>query len=449
MLLKEQNNVRYLRFYFLICFLVYITMAFYYSMLGYKENIPTYMVQCRLFLSFSYMFMLVLSFTTVKPRNLFLFNAVVFLLLVILMKMTYSFEGLREFGAARDSYRYLGQTVKYGDLPIKKFLLQLRHLGYTRSDYGYFLITYIVYNIYPDRMFTVYGLIFVNAICVYASAFGLYKLQLLFNPSETMAKVVAVLWVASPFLILTTANGLKEVIFVTIIIWAFYSLYVFGRERNMLHGIIAFGWIYVCAYFRSAVFYMFILSFLTIILVNDKNKKMFIYLIIVAAILSGTIVPIIIEKVFGTSFENIMNTADYRINHADRSSKLYSMVLPLLSAIIGPFPNFDRQGSYSFMHSMAIYMKTVCGWFFVYGIYKISAGLRKEYYPLLVYVLCSILMTVTAGVSLDIRFHATFLPFVFLIVVNFIKRKPKLDFLYLAVVIVLIMIYSTRKVAYL
>ena len=257
MLLKEQNNVRYLRFYFLICFLVYITMAFYYSMLGYKENIPTYMVQCRLFLSFSYMFTLVLSFTTVKPRNLFLFNAVVFLLLVILMKMTYSFEGLREFGAARDSYRYLGQTVKYGDLPIKKFLLQLRHLGYTRSDYGYFLITYIVYNIYPDRMFTVYGLIFVNAICVYASAFGLYKLQLLFNPSETMAKVVAVLWVASPFLILTTANGLKEVIFVTIIIWAFYSLYVFGRERNMLHGIIAFGWIYVCAYFRSAVFYMF------------------------------------------------------------------------------------------------------------------------------------------------------------------------------------------------
>ena len=125
------------------------------------------------------------------------------------------------------------------------------------------------------------------------------------------------------------------------------------------------------------------------------------------------------------------------------------MVLPLMSAIIGPFPNFDRQGSYSFMHSMAIYMKTVCGWFFVYGIYKISAGLRKEYYPLLVYVLCSILMTVTAGVSLDIRFHATFLPFVFLIVVNFIKRKPKLDFLYLAVVIVLIMIYSTRKVAYL
>ena len=106
MLLKEQNNVRYLRFYLLLCYLVYITMAFYYSMLGYKEDIPTYMVQCRLFLSFSYMFMLVLSFTTVKPRNLFLFNAIMFLLLVLLMKMTYYNEVLGEYGAARDSYRY-------------------------------------------------------------------------------------------------------------------------------------------------------------------------------------------------------------------------------------------------------------------------------------------------------------------------------------------------------
>ncbi|MBR3101750.1 MAG: hypothetical protein IKH19_08360 [Muribaculaceae bacterium] len=449
MLPVEQNRFKYLRFYFVIAFFVYITLAFYYSMMGYKEDIPTYMVQCRIFLSFSYIFMIMMSFTTVKARNLFLFNAVMFLLLVLYMKMTYYTEGVKEYGAAKDSYRYLSQTVQYGHLPLKKFLIQLRHLDYTRSDYGYFFLTYLVYNIYPDKMFVVYGMIFVNTLCVFASSFGLYRLQKFFSPSETSAKLVAILWTASPFLVMTVANGLKEVVFVTIIIHAFRSLYVFGHKRNMLHGIIAFFWIYLCLYFRAAVFYIFLLSALTIIFVDNKNKKLFLYLIVLAALLSGTLVPIIIEKVFGTSFENIMNTTDYRLNHADTSNKLYTMVLPLLSAIVGPFPNFDRQGSYSFMHSLAIYMKTVCGFFYIHGVFKIFYGMLKEYYPLLVYILCSILMTVTAGVSLDIRFHATFLPFVFLIIINLFERKPKWDFMYLSAVVIMIYIYSTRKVAYL
>ena len=120
-----------------------------------------------------------------------------------------------------------------------------------------------------------------------------------------------------------------------------------------------------------------------------------------------------------------------------------------MAAVLGPFPVFDRSAIYSIEFSQAVFVKDVLGLSFFLGIYDKIKRLDIVYLPLLIYILFNIVMMIMAGVTLDLRYHMTYLPFFFLIAVPYLKKKYIWDWGFIAFVLIIIYFYGTRKVVYL
>lgn len=438
-------NISYIKKMTIYALGIYFILMVFYYFCGYKEYVPFYMEVCRFVLYLYAVFMLMSTFLTVNSKSLLLVNAFVYLLIVIFVKYTYSHEMLDYFANAIDSYSYLNYSTKYGEASAVEFIGKLTDLGYNRDDLGYFFFLWSINKIYPDINFVIYCAIFLNVIALYISSIYLYKLQMLLTGSDLLSRFTSMFYSCSAFLVITTANGLKEVIFLTFIIIAVFYIYKL-KAKFSLRSLFLFIFSSIfCLFFRTAVFYMLMVTLIVALTANMISKKMFLAIIFVGFGLVYVLLPYFIDNFMDTTIEDVTRVAEHRINIRGYNKSFFSQLTPLISSIFGPFPNFDRTGAYAFVHSLTPFMKCFFGFAFLSGLYTVIKKTLSEYYALLTYVFMSVYMTVLAGVSLDIRYHITYFPFFLILSFNFFRKHKWFDIAYILVAILMIYMYSTRN----
>ncbi len=314
-----------------------------------------------------------------------------------------------------------------------------------RDDLGFFTVTYFFAKIYPSKYLVIYGVIALNGICLYVSMKFLYKLQMMLTDNHRMSLLTSVLYASSPFLIVTDMMGLKEIVFVSIIILGYYYIYKAMNERSYKYLFIALPFVFMCMFFRTAIFYMMLIAVILSFYSSQKYGKILMYIIIIVFIISSTILPYIMEKVIGVSFDFITSVADYRTAKGMKGQASYGRYVPLLAGLIGPFPNIDRSSLYAIMNSLPVYIKMTLSFSFILSLYSIVKKVDYRFIPMVFFIVFNIWMTIIAGVSLDLRYHITYLPFFFIITTTFYKRRKLYDMLYLSITVLLVLVFSSRN----
>lgn len=438
---------RYAGFFMVVTLVVLLAVTYIYALIGYKDTVEPYMENIRFFGTIEYFLLIFLSLTDIKIKSLLRISMLVMFAMILLIKMNYNYVDVDILGLTKDGYKYLNYGLRYSERPYHDFVRAILSQSFNVDDLGYFSIIYFFFQIYPDKDFIVYGAILLNFLFLYVSSSCFYQLCKQLCKDEGASKLIVVLWCASPYLMLIICNGMKEVFFTSIIIIAVYNIYRFKATKNLFNLVCAFGFAAICLLFRSAVFYMLLTMFIVIMTMTQKNKKLYFILMIIGLATFQVVIPFIIENIIGVSLEVIVRTATWRIERSAAGQGSYAGYLPMLAALLGPFPIFDRPAIYSIEFSQAVFVKDVLGLSFFLGIYDKIKRLDIDFMPIIIYIVFNIFMMITAGVTLDMRYHTTYLPFFFLIAVPYLKKKYLWDWGYIAFILVIIYFYGTRKVA--
>lgn len=420
-------------------------MSLYFMLIGYKDEVPFYMEIGRFVINIYFVGMLLMTKTSIRPQKLFIFNALAVTLIVLFMKYMFILEDVGDFSVAIDSYTYLEKTLNYANLDFSSFVDRLIDDNLFRDDLGFFTVTYFFAKIYPSKYLVIYGVIALNGICLYVSMKFLYKLQMMLTDNHRMSLLTSVLYASSPFLIVTDMMGLKEIVFVSIIILGYYYIYKAMNERSYKYLFIALPFVFMCMFFRTAIFYMMLIAVILSFYSSQKYGKILMYIIIIVFIISSIILPYIMEKVIGVSFDFIASVADYRTAKGMKGQASYGQYVPLLAGLIGPFPNIDRSSLYAIMNSLPVYIKMTLSFSFILSLYSIVKKVDYRFIPMVFFIVFNIWMTIIAGVSLDLRYHITYLPFFFIITTTFYKRRKLYDMLYLSITVLLVLVFSSRN----
>lgn len=430
--------------FFIMLFILYIGFAVYFHLVGYKMEIPEYMHYDRAVMTICYFMMLALCFIKIEKNALFIVVTTFFFLSVLYVKQSYYSADLDEFGIAVDSYKYMDYGFKYYTYPFNEFIGRLYQAGFKFDDLGYFTFIYYTYSFFPDYTTTTYIVVIVNMLLLYVSMLYIYKSLMLLQCSDFIGKLASVLYGASPFLIVTVSCGLKELMFNVFIILAMYNMIKVTKQRSIFNILWSLLWISFCALFRSATAYSLLLSLIVSATLTKRNSRMYLYVILGLLLLTSTILPYLVERLFGVSLEFILAVNDYRYTGTDMS---YKNIISVLAGVLGPFPNFDRPSEYAFMHSVFAFISCFMHIYFLVAIYKVIKNNQYIYYPMILYVIMTIVMNIVSGVTLDMRFHITYMPFFFILAVPNMRFKPLRDISFGCVVVAIFLAYSTRAVS--
>ncbi len=448
--LKECHaNNRFIRHFFLGLTILYAVMSLIYYLIGYKVEVPEYMEQSRVMLTIYYVIMLSSSFMQVKMRQLFVTNAIIFLVMTLMVKFSYYAADMPEFGhlAGSDAYFYFNTGTTNYELSIGEYISYLLSNGMKVDDLGYLTIVYLVHNILPYDYFTIYFIILINTILIYYSTVALYKLQYLFTKNDQLSKFTALLYGASPFMVTISSNGLKEIFFVFFVIHFFYHMYMYKQDNSLYHlaFMIVFG--LMSLFFRTAVFYMQVLSLIVCMTANNSNKRLYMLFFFVVLFFVTVVANYLMQRFMGFTMEQMAEIVEYRAR--EQSDTGLVSIINWIAGIIGPLPNFDRPAAHAFTHNYFSFIKSCFSLFFILSVVEVIRKFVYQYYPIVVFITISIYMTVVAGVALDVRFHITYLPLFFILATQQLRRiNPFVFYGYMALVVGFFIMYSTRAVTY-
>lgn len=432
--------------FFVFFFVVFIILAVVYHFAGYKEVIPEYMHYVRLYTSVFFMMMLALCYMRVNYRALFFVNSVFLIAVVLLIKMSYLNSNLDIFGPSIDSYNYMKLGDRYKDLSYFDFLDKLLDSRFKTDDFGYSTIIYVFFNLFQSYTFVAYMLVVLNAVCMYFSLISIYRIMRLFNSDDFISKVGAILYGTSPYILVNISNGLKETVFVFIIIKAMEYVVLTNKTRDLRYLLMSVFLAFFCLFFRTAVFFIFLFTILVAYRINKTNVRFYMILFIIVAISISVVLPMIMTALLDVSLEDMQKINEARMSNI--VEKNFKTTLSLLAAILGPFPNYDRCAGYAFTYSTMLLFKNILSPFIVFPVFNAVKLKDYKYIPMIIFIILIMLMDVVAGVSLDMRFHMPYIPFFFVLTLPFFRKRWPFLIGYTAMLIVMVYFYSTRSVVY-
>ena len=293
--------------------------------------------------------------------------------------------------------------------------------------------------------------IVLNAFLIACSAKFLYKTCEFYNKNrsdDTNSRIIATIFSTFTFFIDTSATGRKEDLFMFFIAGAFYYMVKYQRTRKMtdLFWFGLFGGFTI--FFRTAVTFIIVVSFILGVYVKERNKKLYTFILLGAAFLGPIMINIIAEKVLGKSMDEIYNIAESRYNSAGNNSYGKKMG-DIAASIVGPFPNYTYFKdtlffSYSSLLKMLLNLP-VCA-----TIFWVIKNMKIEFYSVASSVVLGVVMLALTGTGLDLRYHIPFfVPFllVFAVFLNFdivFPKKQVAKVLYMLMCLFLIYLYNQR-----
>lgn len=442
-MLKNENTIPAVRNYLIVSIVLYVLLCAYSFLLGYKNNVPSYLEAGRLLVVFNFLLFTFLAFTDLKPSRLFLFNAILFFTIVIVIKYLYVQEGLSIFGGHKDSDGIIKITMHYGDKSFGEYVdILINKYRFNAADLGIFATNYFLYQLNPDKNFIAIGILFFSTIALFISTVLLYKIQLQLEIDKRLARLSTIFFVAFPYTIWVGAAGLKEIVFVTLILASLYLIVRVSNQRRLSLILLASVAIAFTGLFRTVIMVILLLTLIVAVFVTERSKKLFLWFSIVAIIIGGILLPTILEYMFGRTEESTEALLDYRFQNKLPDGWVGKAFLWFLG-LFGPLPNLSRDGT-QFICSIAMFLKGAFTLSFLLGVYEIIKKELRSYYPLVIFALCNIAMVSHTGVGLDMRFHYTYMPVFFVIAFNSHKNRPTLYFVYLFLYSALVYLYMMR-----
>lgn len=436
----------------IIC--TFILFALYFYLVGYKENIPTYMECMRGVITIGYCTVVYMSMN----RNIslqFFFTYLFFsfyLLSIILQNTTFNATNTLFGGSnALDAYAYLHYGMNNIDLGLLDFYDKMlnNRPGCNVDDLGFLTITYSCAKVFGrDAVSIARFLVLFNSIIYIIGAYYFYRLCVMLFDNEWRARIATGLWGGFSILIILNISGLKEIIFVTIIVIAMYCIYKYKElptRGNLFRALFFIG---LCILFRFVICYALALSLLTIIFTHENNKKAFLIIFFSGILFSGAILSLFLPLLTSYTYEDILEGANAVKTHTTASSNIFiSSLYPTVSTLLGPFPNMNRTNDGGFMYGFALLLKNFLSPYFLSAIYSIIRNCSYRFYPILVYITGNLMLVLITRAALDIRFHITYIPFFFLLIFipqKFIFRGYKY-YIILLLIIVIVSTYTSRE----
>ncbi len=426
----------------------FLLLFLLFGISGGWGNISTYQLIIQFVfavVSFLYIANRRLSSTNKIFVNTFLFQIS---LASILKLMFLNFEDC-EFGpSAADSIGYFDYGLRGSRMTLDKFQDMLSDTSWGGiDDCGYLYYLRFLFGIFPDVMVP-FVAIFLNSIYISVAALALYKTLLILVPEKKQI-AITVVGVFSSFLFFvnSSAVGLKEDLFVPIIIVSVYYYVSYRINRKLLTLFLCVFFTLMTVFFRTAVTAILLTVFIADILTNQKNKKIVIYSFVIALLFLPFVLHIICDYILGISLDDILAVAQKRNDIADGANSSSKQIGNILASVVGPFPTFVDPID-SIFYSFSSMVKMLLNLPVLYAIFTIIKKFDYRYYFAAFIYLIGIIFTIISGTGLDMRYQIPFIGAYFILLFYFVSelRVGKLIYIiYFVTCLGIVVMYNVTK----
>lgn len=393
----------------LIAFCVFAILAY---LIGYKEEIPQYKLFMHGCIAFAYW---ATFYLCTRMRNERMVACIVFLysllLSVTLRYLFWEYTGdPYEHTYSCDVYSYERWAVRGIGKSMTDFVSYLMtSTRYNLDDMGFFTFMQFFHNLFRDVDFVRNFLILLNACMVMGASIMVGKIGSILELDDYESKIVMAFYGLFPFWMVSSAMGLKENLFCFIITAALYNIYRYKESRqtyNIVAALMFIMWTYL---FRFAITLMLIIVLALVLVANEGNKRKLLVGMAGMVMLLAVGLNVIMNTFAGLSMDDIANVTAARMKGYGGQG-MFGWMVSGLAAFIGPFPNFVRTGQYGIYFALGLTTKVLCTVFVLFASYVVVKRMVWRMYPILAYLGMGYVMLLSAGVSLDIRYHCTFFP---------------------------------------
>lgn len=320
-----------------------------------------------------------------------------------------------------DSQLYLDIVSHTMSLNMKDFFSYMQNTGYYQITFSDFGFPFIQRLIYISAGGVKNGLIFMcicNVIFHIISTIYLYKLSTLLM-LKSDAKIVALLWGLNVFSIYFNVSGLKEQLFVLIIMMIVYFLYLYYLKGRIVYFFAFFTFLVVSCFFRYYITIFFVIIFLfTKYFKMIYNRFFLLYLISLFIIVFGFVE--MLTYLIPELYQAMNNTSD--LLQEKGGEGFFWKLISVFLAFVGPIPKFlfKEISNSTLLESFMMY-KFFLSLFVVYAITIIIKQKQTEFYPIINFIVFNVILLVVSGHFLNIRFIYIMFPFYAILIVYGIR----------------------------
>lgn len=333
-------------------------------------------------------------------------------------------------------YHYLGK--KLSKLSFKSSLDYLENNGYRLPDFGFPIYLKYIYSLFGSN------LLFIRLTNVFfhvGSCYYLYRLFYLFKINERISYFMCLLYAVNPLSLYVSITGLKEQLFLFIIVCAIYHFNKWYVNSKTLHLICAFLLTIVTMFFRLPItavlfFQLGVYMFIKIKALSlFKKLPLYLFFTLVGIYISIFIIGIMTSELDVYSSFSYMDMLKYRmsVSSGGGSSVPVALTTSIIGGLIGPFPSFVIIGDRFNEVIMAggLFIKGLLSIYMFGGIYAILKYKDRDLYPLLSFIVFSTVIIIVTLYSFDPRFHYVFFPFLFLFAAIGFENLKKKNYIYM------------------
>ena len=318
---------------------------------------------------------------------------------------------------SRDELKYDRLSRMMAEMPfidsIKHFLTR-----YSYEDLGAVIYISSVYRIIPDTLL----LNFANIICGIYSSIILYRIGKMFMPYK-YAFMCSLAYYLSSFICAFESWGLKEMFFSLIVISVFYHLFLFfysRKRKSLLWAILGGGAVML---FRPAVLAMMILSLGAWFLLNRYGSSLRNMIFVLITALLFIYMSSSLDRMT-QRFSSFERSVEIRSSVVQESGSSIALAAAGLSSILGPMPNMltRLEKKNNSFYSTGLLFRVLLSVPFWFGVIHIIKNRVVSFYPIVVMCLLGIGSLFYIMESYELRYHLTYLPFVFIVAFYYLSH---------------------------
>lgn len=320
---------------------------------------------------------------------------------------------------AADAYVYNKYAIIAQDLNLSEFLEKLKvEKNFNYSDWGFFVFLKYIY-ILPG--WDIFNMKIINILLNYGSVLIVYKISKWIT-TPFLSKNILILCGLSPITIYFSSTGLKEVLFLFIVVLAFYLVYKYVVYRKAVDLLAGAAIAILIIFFRPLVFMFFVSGWAVYFFFSSKGQNKIVYQILMS--LFFVVMAIFIYRMLQDEIQYYLqldteSLAGDRYN-SDSIGTVESTQFSLINRIagfFGPLPTILQLGGkdIEISQSMGVIFKAILSIFNIYCIIIVVFKRVKLLYPIAVFIFLNVLMMVFSSSSLDMRIHY---PYYFLFIIT-------------------------------
>ena len=409
-----------IKYYFAFGFILYFFILIFGFNI-YENVIPSFVYNIFTFLSF---FLLLIYFSKNKLKysaSLLLITIFFFSILnvVILDIMYYVHHGDFFQFQSIDEQTYNKWALLVQDLSLINTIQYYSEYWGHFDDLGAMMYISTLYRIVESTLIVN----FANIICGVISAKLLYKLANFFM-DKRYSFYTALVFFSSSFMFALESSGLKESIFILVVIATFYNYYLFyfRRQNKYIYRAILIGLLIM--FFRPAVLGMLIVSIVVGLVINQrgvsiKSLSLSAVLMIVFIFVSGFLTKIT------NSYSSFDKSIEVRSDAVQTSGSVaVTVAAASIASFFGPLPNLiprlDKENNA--IYASGLLFKSLLSVPFWFGILYIIKRKLYQLISLIAMSLMGMLSLLYILESYELRYHLTYLPFFYILSFYYLSK---------------------------